>query len=143
MRYHPKKVRGSAPRPKARKWQIIGGGGLLLLWLAASGAAKDKGGEPYALLMGSCFDGSGHTLPGVKVRIEMEAGESKSGKKKIWQAISDARGEFAVRLPAGRHTFLVNGSREGFIDLQQKVSFVEDEREDVMLKFEPGTSKKP
>ena len=104
--------------------------------------AKEKKLESFALLVGSCFNGNGFALPGARVRVEIQPEEGSSGKGKHWQAVSDARGEFALRLPSGRHTFLIRASREGFIPVQEKVSFVLDERQDVILKFELDMSKK-
>ena len=59
---------------------------------------KDKQPQPFALLVGTCFDENGFSLPGAEVIIQLMP--SESGTKK-WERFSSPRGEFAVRLPAG------------------------------------------
>ena len=126
--------------------------GIILAWAALHGLmtllpdssllAKDKGLEPYALLLGTCFTGEGFSLPGAKILVEMKAAEIKKDKGKKWQTVSNVRGEFALRLPAGHHAFLINASREGFKPVQKTVSFEQDERQDVILRFEIDPAKK-
>ena len=116
--------------------------GFLILLQDAPPLAKEKEPDTFALLVGSCFNSDGFSLPGATIRVEIQTNLEKHGKVKTWQAISDARGEFALRLPAGRHSFLIKASREGFVSLEQTVSFVQDERQDIILKFKPGSSKR-
>ena len=120
----------------------IGLCGLVILGSGANLVAKEKESEPFALLMGSCFHGEGFSLPGAKIQVEIQPEEGKHSKVKKWQTVSDNRGEFALRLPAGRHSFLIKASREGFTPLEKTVSFVQDERQDIILKFELDSSKK-
>lgn len=103
--------------------------------------AKEKEPDSFALLVGSCFNNDGFSLPGTSIRVEMQMNQEKQGKVEKWQTVSDARGEFALRLPAGRHSFLIKASREGFVPLEATVSFVQDERQDIILKFKLGSSK--
>jgi len=120
----------------------IGLCGLVILVSGANRVAKEKESEPFALLVGSCFHGEGFSLPGARIRVEIQPEEGKHSQVKKWQTISDTRGEFALRLPAGRHSFLIKASREGFTPLEKTVSFVQDERQNVILKFELDSSKK-
>ena len=134
--------RKKAAWPKATMWAGFGLWGVLVLFAEASSVAKEKEPKPFALLVGSCFSEDGLSLPGAKVRVEIQLEEGKPGKEKNWQTVSDARGEFALRLPVGRRSFLIKASREGFVPVQQIVSFVQDERQNVILKFELELSKK-
>ena len=120
----------------------IGLCGFLILLQEATLVGKEKEPEPFALLVGTCTNDEGFSLPGATIRVEMQSNEEKHGKVKRWQTISDARGEFALRLPPGRHTFLVHGSRAGFASSRGTVSFVQDERQNIILKFELESSKK-
>ena len=120
----------------------IGLCGLLILVSRANVVAKEKESEPFALLVGSCFQGEGFSLPGAKILVEIQSEEGKLSKVKKWQTVSDNRGEFALRLPAGRHSFLIKASLEGFTPLENTVSFVQDERQNVILKFELDSKKK-
>lgn len=135
------KTRNGIGWPKNTGLLWLGLCGFLILSHETSPLTKEKEPESFALLMGSCFNSDGFSLPGVAILVEMQTNQEKHSKVKKWQTISDARGEFALRLPAGRHTFLVKASREGFLPLKETVSFVQDERQDVILKFKPGSSK--
>lgn len=119
----------------------IGFYGFLVLLQGASLEGKEKEPEPFALLVGTCTNDEGFSLPGATIRVEMQSNEGKHGKVKKWQTLSDARGEFALRLPPGRHTFLVYGSRAGFASAQGTVSFAQDERQNIILKFKLESSK--
>lgn len=79
---------------------------LMAVWLGASPdllIAKEKSKEkPFALLFGSVFTAEGLALPGVAVIVKR-----KDDRKPKWRAVSDSRGEFAVRLPAEAATYEV------------------------------------
>src|SRR5882724_951772 len=65
-----------------------------------SGKKSDKNNvEAYALIAGTVFRESGFALPGAEVTLTPEAGEAPNAKNKKLKAISDARGEFAFRVP--------------------------------------------
>src|SRR5919204_3112029 len=68
-------------------------------------SVKGKKQEPYALLMGTCFDERGFSLPGVTLVVQMEPPAGQKVKQQRWRMLSSPRGEFALRLPAGRHSF--------------------------------------
>jgi carboxypeptidase family protein len=59
------------------------------------GNAKNKP-VPSFLILGTVFDEKALSFPGVQVRIR------QAGEKKIrWEAYTNSRGEFAVRVPPG------------------------------------------
>lgn len=102
---------------------------------AASATPDDKPkrkrkAEEYALLFGTVFDESGRTARGIRLRVR-----EKDGKKK-WDAVSDARGEFAVHLPAGAHSYRVEVAADGFSSESQEVIFVSDERQDISVRVQ-------
>ena len=104
---------------------------------------KDKGKpEPYALLSGTCFDGRGLRLAGASVHAELTSESSVKLKKKKWETISSPRGEFAIRLPAGKHTFRVSAAKDGFKPVEKTLSFDADERQDIALSLEIEPAKK-
>jgi hypothetical protein len=111
--------------------------GLGFLPLLLMGADQKKQAEPFALLMGTCFNEQGFSLPGAKVIVEFASEPAVKVKKKKWDMVSSPRGEFAVRLPAGRHAFRVTVSKEGFRPAEKRVSFESDERQDIMISLEP------
>lgn len=111
---------------------------VLALVVACAGAAADrnpksrssrkkKQAEPYALLVGTVFDENGRLVRGGQVRVRQKAG------KRHWEAATDTRGEFAVRLPAGSAVYLVEATAPGFTRDTKEVSFVADERQDIAM----------
>ena len=118
--------------------------GLVFFLAAQFSSAKDKEKQPesYALLSGTCFDGRGFRLAGASVQVELTSEPKVKLKKKKWEAISSPRGEFAIRLPAGQHTFRVAAARDGFKPVEKTVSFETDERQDIALSLEAEPNKK-
>ncbi len=93
--------------------------------------------EPYALLVGTCFSEKGLGLGEVNIVVELQGPPGQKGKPGKWSATSDVRGEFAVRLPAGRNQFLIRASKGGFKPQEKAVAFAEDERQDIHFTLEP------
>jgi len=91
------------------------------------GAEKKKKPEPYALLLGTTFTSEGVSLPGIPIAV------TRTGDKKPkWRVTSDARGEFAVRLPTGHAVYEVateskeheNETQEVEVQGEQSVSVI-------------------
>ena len=124
--------------------------GWLLLWfllgeLPAIGAnenRKDMKLEDYALLAGTCFGEKGLSLPGVTVEAVIQASGGAKPKRKKWTASTDMRGEFALRLPAGKATFLIRASKNGYQSQEKIVIFSNDEREDILFNMKSLPPKK-
>lgn len=115
-----------------RRIQVAAASVLLLALLAgaallAAAAAKKKQPEPHALLLGTTFTAEGLSLAGIPVAITR-----KGDKKPKWRTTSDARGEFAVRLPAGHAVYEVateskeheNQTQEVEVQGEESVSIV-------------------
>ena len=66
-----------------------------------------KAEKPYALIFGTAYGPDDRPLYGVKVTIHPPV-----KKKPRWQLMSDHRGEFAQRVPAGTNDYLVRGEAE-------------------------------
>jgi hypothetical protein len=98
---------------------------------------KRKVAEPYCLLVGSCFNQRGFSMPGVSILVEMKVEPGRKLKKRKWELISSPRGEFAVRLPAGKNSFLVTATKKGCKPVEKAVQFANDERQDIVLNMEP------
>jgi len=94
--------------------------GALLLSAKASSKKKKKGkGEAVqtGVIGGTVFDSNHRSLPGAKVSIY----EISELKKKRGQAICDRRGEFAVRLPAGKQfEYVVRVEAKRFATAERK-----------------------
>jgi hypothetical protein len=100
----------------------------VLLCLPASSADKEK--NDHALLMGSVFTSDGLSLPGIRVSVKR-----KDDKKPRWRAVSDRRGEFALRLPAGAGTYEVTTTSKEFESQTKTVEFRGAERVDVFFRL--------
>jgi len=111
--------------------------GALLGLLQAATLEERKTQKPYALIYGTVFGPDNRTVYGVKVKIR-RADE----KKARWELYSDHRGEFAQRVPAGSHDYVVWADLKGFkspqgnhLQLVQEVTVHIDneERSDISL----------
>lgn len=103
------------------------------------GPRKEKG-KHHALLIGSVFTAEGLSLPGVQVTVKR-----KGDRKPKWKAVSDRRGEFAVRLPPGRATYEVTTHSKNRENETKTIEVYNRERVDVFfrlpLKTENGREK--
>ena len=83
----------------------------VLLALLPSGVAaskeKPKKEKPYALIFGTAYGPNDRPLYGVKITIRPQTKKHPS-----WDLISDHRGEFAQRVPAGTNDYVVHGEAE-------------------------------
>lgn len=83
----------------------------VFLALLPSGVAtskeKPKKEKPYALIFGTAYGPNDRPLYGVKVTIRPEKKKHPS-----WDLMSDHRGEFAQRVPAGTNDYVVRGEAE-------------------------------
>jgi len=88
--------------------------------------------KPYALIFGTVWDPVGAPMYGVKVKIR-----PADAKKAKWELYSDHRGEFAQRVPAGSHDYIVSTEikpQKGQPRLEAaevRVHIENDERQDV------------
>ncbi len=94
--------------------------------------SRKQRAQEYALLFGSVFDEAGRAVRGANVRVRQ-----KDGKKK-WEASTNPRGEFAVRLPVGAGVYIAQVSLSGFTGESKEVSFAADERQDISLRLSKG-----
>lgn len=90
--------------------------------------SKHKKEAPYALLVGSVFDGNGLRMAGATVRIR-----EKDGKRK-WEVQTNGLGEFAVHLPPGPAVYIVAAAPAGYSEDTKEVSFSSEERQDISLR---------
>jgi Carboxypeptidase regulatory-like domain len=117
----------------------------------ASGADKksaDKKKElAYSVIAGTVFLESGFALPGASVILNVK-NPSAGRKFKPLEAVSDARGEFAFRVPPVPADFTVRASMKGFQSIEKEAAIsAPGERNEVTLvltkesKSTPGESK--
>jgi hypothetical protein len=73
----------------------------------AANKEKPKKEKPYALIFGTAYGPDDRPLYGVKITIRPQQKKHPS-----WDLISDHRGEFAQRVPAGTNDYIVRGEAE-------------------------------
>jgi Carboxypeptidase regulatory-like domain len=97
-------------------------------------APKKKDREEAAIVAGTVFQSSGRSVPGAKVEAVAQ-GDPKVNRS----ALSDSQGDFAIRVPAGRGTYVVTASAKGFQTAQKTVEVYETEkvRANLILSPEP------
>ena len=105
---------------------------LLGASLCGIGSAKKKQPAAHALIAGTVFHKSGHSLYGAKVIVFNEA----QPKKKL-RGVSDRRGEFVVRVPAGKAHYVVRVSAKGFDSAEKKVQIYGMEKVNVNFMLSP------
>lgn len=118
---------------------------LLLVSLAgwagvsANVAAQEKKKRPpEVVIMGTVFTEEGFSLAGATIRVN-RVGERKAK----WEAASDRRGEFGVRVPQGAE-YEVRVSAKGFEEQTQKVDGKSSAYENLVFRMTPAPGgKKP
>ena len=76
--------------------------------VAGSTPKKLKPTDPYALIFGTVWGPDNRPVYGVKVLIRRS-----SDKKPKWGLYSDHRGEFALRVAAGKEDYVVSANLKG------------------------------
>ena len=99
----------------------------LMLALAAPLAASSE--PPYALVFGTLWGPGNRPVYGVRMKLRRI-----QDKKARWEAVSDHRGEFAFRVPAGKADYVLVPDLKHAKDKplpETKVHVEADERVDV------------
>ena len=103
----------------------------LILVLSSAALAQSKSRiKPYAVIIGTVFDQTGRTVPGVKIKIQRHG-----DKHPKWELVSDNNGEFAQRFPAGKADYTIWAElkgKKGHVS-ETKIHIENDERQDIGL----------
>jgi hypothetical protein len=107
---------------------------------AAAGKEKQKSAS-YALVAGTVFRDTGYSLAGAELDL-VPAGQAQSGRKtKAMKAVSDARGEFAFRVPPFASEYKLMVRAAGYENQEKPVTIGGEERVDVFFRLEPASKK--
>jgi hypothetical protein len=109
---------------------------LLGLAIAGDARGQKKRGEEEAIIAGTVFQSSGHLLRGAKVEVV-----AKDDSKAKGRTVTDAQGDFAIRVPAGRRTYTVTATAKGFETAEKEVEVYESEKVRTNLILSPETKK--
>jgi len=110
----------------------IGSSLVLLITLAmAAYAGEKKSAAPYALVAGTVFREPGFALPSAEVTVVPNPAEGQAPVKiKKLEARSDARGEFAFRVPPVPMRYTIRVSAKGYQPEEKSVSVEGEQRAD-------------
>lgn len=86
------------------------------LFAATLPAGAQRPPEPTALLFGTVFQGSYLALPGAKVVAYAE-----TNPRKKFRAITNYRGEYRIRVPAGDAAWVLEASAPKFVAARRTV----------------------
>ena len=98
---------------------------------ASSAAQSANSKNDYALIYGTVWGADNRPVAGVPVTIRRV-----TGKKAKWELVSDSRGEFAQRVPAGGQDYLVQADikvGKGQPKPEITVHIDDNERKDISL----------
>lgn len=114
---------------------------MVLALATAFGLAKaqDKSGDgkkALSIIGGTVFREPGFAMGGALVEL-LEVTEGKK-KKKPEKTLSDARGEFAFRLPAKDAKYMVRASAKGFEPQEKEAVSTPGVRTDVFFTLKPA-----
>jgi hypothetical protein len=98
--------------------------------------------EAYALLAGTVYRPPGFALAGVELKIEPEQSESNGVRLKRLEAVTDARGEWSVRVPSVPAKWRVDVKVNGYRPEQRSVSVEGEHRVDLSIILEPARQPK-
>jgi hypothetical protein len=105
---------------------------------AKNAAQEKKKRPPEVVITGTVFTESGFSLTGATIRVN-RVGERKAR----WEAASDRRGEFGVRVPQGAE-YEVRVNAKGYEEQSQKVDGRSSTYENLVFRMTPAAGgKKP
>jgi len=119
--------------------RVLAVGVLFSLLLTAAWAAADKSkrtAEPYGLVAGTVFQESGQVLRGAEITVRPDPEGKPSVKLRTATASSDARGEFAVRVPAFPMRYIVSVRAPGFRQQEKTAETSGEERVELFFRLE-------
>ena len=88
------------------------------------------------MLYGNVFTEQGFALPGAEVKVRRT-----SEKKAKWEAYSDRRGEFAIRVPGGEE-YEIAIKAKGFAPMTRTMKALVGERQDMAFRLQPAANGK-
>lgn len=123
-----------------RRGQLVLCALVILIAAQTTSAAQDVDPrKPYALIFGTVYGPDDR--PAASVRIKIRRADQKKAK---WELVSDRRGEFAQRFPAGAADYFISthiDKRYGIENKEVKVHIDQDERQDIALHLSKAENK--
>jgi hypothetical protein len=93
--------------------------------------------EPHAVVAGTVFRSTGFALEAAEVTVAPESPSEDQSKIKKVKGLTDARGEFAVRVPPVPMRYVVHVKLNGYQDQEKTVSIEGEQRKEINFLLEP------
>jgi hypothetical protein len=94
--------------------------------------------QSFGLIAGTVFRPPGFALPGAEVVVTPQSEPPDGIKIPKQKAVTDARGEFAVRVPAVPMKYSVDVKSSGYKQQQKAVQIEGEQRKDLTFELEPA-----
>lgn len=112
---------------------------LFLLPCSGLPAAHFQKSGNYALVAGTVFRDTGFSLPNADIMLAAKTPPEGVKKFRPLRTVSDARGEFAFRVPAAKAEYTLTVKADGFQPEQRDVTVAGDERSDIYFELKPAS----
>lgn len=107
--------------------------------------ARGKGGrkqeERFGVVAGTVFQESGFALSGARVTLTPEGNGDDASPVKPQESITDRRGEFAFRVPAGSMRYTVKVEAKNWAPAQKSVEVEWNQRVDLSFRLQAAASR--
>ena len=90
-----------------------------------------------AVVAGTVFRPPGFALAGAEIVLTVKSPPLGLKRGKSFRAVSDRRGEFAIRVPAGKAEYLLAVKAAGYAAQHKPVTIEDEERTDVYFELAP------
>jgi hypothetical protein len=101
---------------------------------------KSEAAAPFALISGTVYRPPGFALPGAQVVVAPEQPEAGGAKLKKTEAVTNGRGEWAIRVPPVPAKWRVDVKSNGYRPEQRSVSVEGEQRLELSIILEPANS---
>ncbi len=93
--------------------------------------------EPHAILFGTVFNDSHFVIQGARI-----VAYNQASPKKKYRAVTNYRGEYRIRVPAGNGTYVVSASAPKFARTERTVEVYGIDKSTANLILEPRKKRK-
>jgi hypothetical protein len=123
-------------RPLLRPTALACVGAILAVAAAAtaSGQATSTKKTAYAVIAGTVFRDPGFSQPGAAVWLTRK---DDPKQKKLHEAVSDARGEFAFRVPPAQAAYELHATLKGYRPVREDIEIGGEEQVNATLLLVP------
>jgi hypothetical protein len=96
-----------------------------------------KQNQAHATVAGTVFRDPGFAQPGATVVLALKSAPGK----KLFEDVSDARGDFSFRVPPGPAVYVVTASLKGYVPAGQEIEITDQEQINATLLLVPESKK--